>query len=146
MDITVKREEGVQLYAAISGLCRYSTQAGFHLASNLNAVEPIAKAHDKFIKNLQMNYATKDADNEVVFEEDGKTPKVEGKNLVKFDEDYEKYLNEDVTIEGLKPFGKENLKVRISRPGVKSELVTPDLPGEYLARLTKHGIITELEV
>lgn len=138
----MKRQEALDLYAAVGGLCKYSTQAGFYLGANLNAVEPIAKEHDQFLKNLTENYATKDGE-DFVFEDDNKTLKIEGQNLIKFNQDYNKYVNEEIEVKGLRAFSKNEMKTRVTRPGVKSELVTPDLPGEYLARLAKHQIITD---
>lgn len=147
MDITTTRREAIDLFNAVTGLSRFSTQAGFYIAANTNTLSKEAKEHDKFYKTLQANYSTKTGEGEnikTVFEEDGRTPKIEGENIAKFEEDYEKFMDESVTIKGLRPFAKSDLVVRSSEKG-KSELVQPDLPGALLAPCILHGLITGLE-
>lgn len=147
MDIKTTRREAIDLFNAVTGLSRFSTQAGYFIAANTNVLSKIGKEHDKFLKTLQANYSTKKGEGEetkAVFEEDGRTPKIEGENIVKFEEDYERFMDETIDIKGLRQFSKKDLVVRSSEKG-KSELVQPDLPGALLAPCIEHGLITDLD-
>ncbi|MCF8255671.1 MAG: hypothetical protein K9H61_02230 [Bacteroidia bacterium] len=147
MDITTTRREAIDLFNAVTGLSRFSTQAGYYIATNVNILSKTAKEHDKFYKTLQANYSTKKGEGEetkAVMEEDGRTPKIEGENITKFEEDYEKFMDETITIKDLRPFEKKDLVVRSTEKG-KSELVQPDLPGALLGPCILHGLITGLD-
>jgi len=141
MNITVKRAEAILLFSAISGLGKYSTQAGFYLAANQTILGKVAKEHDSFVKTLQENYATRDKDGKIVMEPGTKNPKIEGEKFDSFEADYEKYLTETISVEGLRTFTSNDLRVRVSENG-KSELVQPDLPSSYLAPLLEHGLLS----
>lgn len=145
--LKVTRREVIELHTAVNGLARYSTQAGFYIGKNASILNKIAKDHDNFLKTLQQNYATKIGEGEnktVVFEDDNKTPKVEGQNLIDMDRDFEKYLDEVIDVKDLRAFSKNDLKVRVSDKG-KTEMVMPDLPGTLLGPCLEHGLITDLD-
>jgi hypothetical protein len=146
MELKLKRSEFIELFGAIRGLSTMSTQAAFKIAKNYNLLAPIAKEHDETLENLRKMYATKlseigTEELEYAFEEDGRTLLIEGQNLVKLEEDYKKYLDETVEITDFKVINQDELKVRVSKPGTRSELVNPDLPAAFITPLLQHGLI-----
>lgn len=147
MDLNIARREAIELFHAVNGLAKFSTQAGFYIGANVSVLNNQITEHDKFFKTLEQNFATKIGEPDkqtIVYEDDGRTPKVEGQNLRDFDIAYEKYLDEKVDIKDLRAFSKNDLKVRVTEKG-KSDLVMPDLPGVLLGPCMKHGLITDLD-
>lgn len=160
MDLRVKRSEGLELFKALRGLTNYTTQAAFLIATNYNVVDQLAKEHDKFDENLRKQYATKrelteeeiesgqfaEGQTETFeFEDDNKTLKIEGNNLIRYQEDYDRYLDEEIELKGFKPFNKGEFKTRINKPGHRTEVVSAEIPAAYLAPLSKHKVILDSE-
>jgi alpha-L-arabinofuranosidase len=150
MELKLKRSEFIELFGAIRGLSQMSTQAAFKIAKNFNVLSPIAKEHDETLENLRKMYATRLSEAtaeevEYAFEEDGRTMLIEGQNLVKLEADYKKYLDEEIEVKDLKVISQDELKVRISKPGTRTELVSPDFPAAFITPLLQHGLITYAE-